>query len=60
MEVSALIGAVVRAALQVAAGSAIADGVLDGETINIIVGAVTSLATVAWSIWQKKKAAKAK
>lgn len=58
MEVSAVVGAVVRALLQVAAGSAVMHGVLDGETINVVVGAVTALATVGWSIWQKKKAAK--
>ncbi len=28
---------------------------LDGETTNAVVGAVATLAGVAWSVWDKKK-----
>jgi outer membrane lipoprotein SlyB len=53
-----VIGAIVRAALQAAAGSAVASGVISGDDLTTAAGAITVLFSLAWSIWQKKRAAK--
>ena len=55
---AAVIGAVVRAILQVAAGSAVAGGVVSDSDITVAAGAVTALVSLAWSIYQKVKARK--
>jgi len=55
---ASVIGAVVRATLQAAAGSALTAGLVSGDDITAASGAVTVLITLAWSIYQKKRAAK--
>jgi membrane protein DedA with SNARE-associated domain len=52
------IGAIVRAALQIAAGAFGLDGIADGESIQTAASALVALGTVVWSLWQKKQAKK--
>lgn len=51
---SILVPAATRAAVQAAAGA----GVVGGDTETQIAGAVAFGATLVWSVWEKKRAAK--
>lgn len=55
-----VIGSTIRAVLQVAAGSLVANGLLAENDLNALIGGIVALATLGWSIWQKKKANNAK
>ena len=54
-----LIGLLVRHGLGLAAGALLADGTLSADQVNTIGGAITGLVVIGWSVWQKKRAAKA-
>lgn len=52
-----LIEVIVRAALQAVSGAIITKGVnISDSNIDQLVGAVTLIITVVWSIWSKTKA----
>lgn len=55
----ALIGLLARHGLGLLSGAMLGDGVVSADQLNTAAGAVTALVVVAWSIWQKKRAAKA-
>jgi hypothetical protein len=46
---------ILRQALQVAAGYAVARGIADEATATAAAGALISLATAGWSIWVKRR-----
>jgi hypothetical protein len=50
-----MVAALVRHILTAAGGGFFVAWGLDGEAINAVVGAVASLAGVAWSVWDKKR-----
>jgi len=54
-----VIGLLVRHGLGIAAGALLADGTLTADQVNTIGGAITGLLVIGWSVWQKKRAAKA-
>lgn len=54
---STVIGGIVRTVLAAAAGYLVAKGYGDLDTWNSIIGALAVVATGAWSVLQKKKAA---
>lgn len=58
-QLTSIIGGLVRHGLGIAAGGAVANGTLTGSQVEVVGGAITSILVVAWSIWQKKRAAKA-
>lgn len=58
-QLTSIIGGLVRHGLGIAAGGAVANGTVTGSQIEVIGGAITSVLVVVWSIWQKKRAAKA-
>ena len=55
----ALIGLLVRHGLGLAAGALLSNGTVTADQVNTTAGAVTAIVVVLWSIFQKKKAAKA-
>lgn len=57
-QLSSIIGGIVRHGLGVVAGGAITNGFVTGAQLEVVSGAVTALLVVAWSIWQKSRAAK--
>lgn len=48
------IAGVVRAIVAAVGGYFVGQGVVDGETVATIGGALATLATAAWSVWSKK------
>lgn len=48
------IAGIVRAIVAAAGGYFVGKGVIDGETVATIGGALATLATAAWSVWSKK------
>lgn len=54
---AAIVAALVRHVLTGVAGVFAAKYAIDGATLDAIVGGATALVGVAWSIWDKKKAA---
>lgn len=50
-----IIASLVRHILTAAGGGFFVAWGLDGETINAAVGAVSTLAGVAWSVWDKRQ-----
>lgn len=49
------VGGIVRAVAAGIGGYFVGKGTLDGATLEIIVGAVATLATAIWSVWAKKQ-----
>lgn len=56
-QITAIIGSIVRTGLATAAGGAITSGVVTSSQVEVVSGAITALIVVAWSIWQKHRAA---
>lgn len=56
---STVIGSIVRQVLTFGAGFLVAKGIGDIDTWNQLIGGLLVVASSAWSIWQKKKAADA-
>jgi hypothetical protein len=52
------ISSVVRHALTLLAGGLIAKGYVDAAMVEAFTGAVVTLAALAWSFYEKRKAAK--
>lgn len=52
----AVIGSIVRSLLTSFGGALVAKGFIDSAQLDSAVGAVVVLFTLAWSIWQKRKA----
>jgi len=48
------IAGVVRAIVAAVGGYFVGQGVVDGETVATIGGALATLVTAAWSVWSKK------
>lgn len=48
------IAGIVRAVVSAVGGYFVGRGVIDGETVVAIGGALATLATAAWSVWSKK------
>ena len=57
-QISSIIGALVRHGLNAIGGGLVANGAITGGELETVSGAVTILIATAWSIWQKKHAAK--
>lgn len=53
-----IIGSIVRTLAATIGGILITKGIADESTVNQLVGGAVALATLAWSIWQKKTAKK--
>ena len=53
-----ILGALARNALANVGGVIAAQGLASGDQVNTATGAAVSLASFAWSIWQKYKAKK--
>lgn len=51
-----VIAALVRHIVTAVGGGLLASWGLDGDTINGVAGAVATIAGVAWSIWDKRRA----
>ena len=51
------IGGIVRAIASAVGGYFVGKGVIDGETVATIGGALATIATAVWSVWAKKKPA---
>lgn len=51
-----IVSALVRHVLTATAGGLLVRYGVDGQTIDAIVGGITALIGVGWSIWEKKKA----
>jgi len=51
-----IVQAIVRHLLTTVGGGFLAGFGLSGDTLNAVIGAVATLAGVAWSIYDKKKA----
>lgn len=49
----AILGLVLRHLLTGAGAVLVAKGIADEATVSSLVGAVTTLAGIAWSVWQK-------
>lgn len=49
------IAGIVRAIVAAVGGYFVGRGVIDGETVATIGGALATLATAAWSVWSKKE-----
>ena len=58
-QLTSIIGGLVRHGLGTVAGGLVANGTVTGSQVEVAAGAVTTLLVVFWSIWQKKRAAKA-
>ena len=58
VELTTLGGLLVRAAVQAIGGGFVASGTLDGAQTETISGAVLIIASIAWSWFQKRQAAK--
>ncbi len=50
-----MVAALVRHILTAVGGGFFVAWGLDGESVNAVVGAVASIAGVAWSVWDKKR-----
>ena len=50
------IGGIVRAILAALGGVLVTKGYIDNATMLAIVGALVTIITAAWSVWQKKNA----
>lgn len=48
------IGGVVRAIVAAIGGYFVGRGMIDGETVATIGGAVATIATAVWSVWSKR------
>ena len=48
------IGGIVRALVAAAGGYFVGRGLVDGETVATIGGALATIATAVWSVWSKK------
>lgn len=57
MELKELVGGIVRHALTIAGGALVTQGQLDAAQAETLIGAAMAIFGVAWSVWQKKKAA---
>lgn len=53
-----VLGAVVRHGIGAAGGAAAVDGAATGNDWQALLGAVMTAASIAWSIWEKRSAAK--
>ncbi len=53
-----IIGSIVRTLLATLGGILVTKGLADESTVSQIVGGGVGLATLVWSIWQKKAAKK--
>jgi hypothetical protein len=51
---TAVVAALTRHILTAVGGGFFAAWGLDGETVNVVVGAVATLVSVTWSVWDKK------
>ena len=51
-----VIGGIIRHVLTALAGVLVTKGIVEAGQAEIIIGSLTGLAGVVWSIWQKKKA----
>jgi hypothetical protein len=58
-QLASIIGGIVRHAITVVSGAFVANGLVTGSQVETASGAITALIIIGWSIWQKKKAAKA-
>jgi hypothetical protein len=58
VSLTTLTGLIVRAAVQAIGGGFVASGTLDGAQTETISGAVLILASLVWSWFQKRQAAK--
>ena len=50
---AAVLGGIIRAVLAAVGGGFLAKGYVDADTLNVVVGALASLASAAWSVWVK-------
>lgn len=48
--------AIIRHILTTIGGAVVARGIASEDDVTLVVGAVSTLAGVAWSIWQKRRA----
>lgn len=55
---SAVIGGIVRQVLTAVAGGLVTNGYLDADQLQQAAGLIVAIGTLAWSIIQKKSAAK--
>lgn len=53
------IAGIVRAIVSAVGGYFVGRGVVDGETVATVGGALATIATAAWSVWSKKAEPKA-
>lgn len=51
------IAGIVRAVVSAIGGYFVGKGVVDGETVATVGGAVATIIVAAWSVWSKKDAA---
>ena len=56
---AAVLGGIIRAIIAAVGGGFLAQGYVDESTLNIIIGALASLASAAWSVWVKVREKKA-
>lgn len=54
----AIIGSMIRTVLAGYGGTLIQEGYITSDDLNAGTGAVIVIVTLAWSIWQKKRASK--
>jgi len=52
-----LVGALVRAVIQLAAGLGFYHGAVNDGVVTMVTTGVVAIGTIAWSLWQKYKAA---
>lgn len=53
------IAGIVRAVVSAVGGYFVGRGMVDGETVATVGGALATIATAAWSVWSKRAEAKA-
>lgn len=53
------IAGIVRAIVSAVGGYFVGRGMVDGETVATVGGALATIATAAWSVWSKRAEAKA-
>lgn len=51
-----ILNAIIRHVLTAAGGALVVDGTLSAADLQSVIGAVVTIATVAWSIWEKVQA----
>lgn len=52
---STVVSALVRHILTAVGGGFFVSWGLDGDAVNAVVGAVSTIAGIAWSVWDKKR-----